>query len=529
MFDKIIGFGAKNKDRFQNYEDRAYSWLDKFELKSAILTFTGFQKMLWVAPVVIWFLHLFFMLVPILSTLDFMFFMLFLFLICILNLMGVMVVNRLLFYFTSDRTDLDSIERVKKMKKIHSTSNLQAAITNGAIVGLPFTFAIMPYLQFLRLHPSFAGWTVAMTDEMSGNPYILRIVLFTIPVIATVYFYQRMKRKEALHDRDINDWMENFHYRDPKLQHLLSGMNEEKNKLKKENIPQDKQGLVDPDPYIKLGTSIINQDDVIISPTARKQNSAYFGPIGAGKTSTLFIPQIRQDLQHYLRFIRDYEKISKMPGFMTEKRNIATHYLNGICVIETSDDLCASVYDLCMKLGIPKEKVIWLDPTNPETPALNLLRGPVQTVVETVTNIIAGVKAGNNDFFKESERNHLKNFIYLLKLTCVVTGQVADFSDLMMLYNDIYAVVDRRKILKEYVEALNIKLDDAEKARDEHRDSKDAKKYETAYAELKDKWSVAYSTLQWFNNHIKVATFGQGVLKQKSGPHEGEPMYIDDN
>src|SRR5699024_7580098 len=30
------------------------------------------------------------------------------------------------------------------------------------------------------------------------------------------------------------------------------------------------------------------------------------------------------------------------------------------------------------------------------------------------------------------------------------------------------------------------------------------------------------------HNNIKVATFGQGVLKQKSGPHEGEVMYVDE-
>lgn len=494
-------------------KEKAISFLDSLDLDQAIMTFESLQKFLWIVPCVVWGIHVILLLVPVLNTLNFQFILLLLFLVCVLNIMACLIINRYLFYFYSRQPKLDPVEKINTLWSIQKVSDLQSCITEGAIVGLPVTFTILPYLEFLRLHPSIAGWTTAMTDQLSGNPLILRVFIFTLPVIATFYFFERVRNQERQQKKNIDDWMGRFQYHKRELHSVLS------------NRPKETQKMVSPEPYLTLGTSILNGDIVEQAPVNRLQNACYFGPVGAGKTSTIFIPQIKQDIDHYLRFIRDYPKISRDPDFMKRKGNIATRYLNGLIVIETSNDLCASVYDLAIKMGVPKEKITWIDPSNPESPALNLLRGPVDTVVETVTNIIAGVKADNNDFFKQSERSHLKNFIFLLKLSCVVENKIATFTDLMALYNDIYVVVDRMKVLDKYVQALKTKMNDAKADYDANPDSK---AYKTRYQEIFDKYEIAYGTSQWFHNNIKVATFGQGVLKQKSGPHEGEVMYVDE-
>ncbi|MDA6082809.1 hypothetical protein OSJ97_25035, partial [Escherichia coli] len=68
--------------------------------------------------------------------------------------------------------------------------------------------------------------------------------------------------------------------------------------------------------------------------------------------------------------------------------------------------------------GIPEESVFYIDPTNPNTPSINPMEGPVDKVAEAFAMVIEGLAEGGqaNFFFQQSERNHLKHYIYLLKL-----------------------------------------------------------------------------------------------------------------
>lgn len=500
----------------QNVIKRKNKFLLLLSLKNldeAIDIFKKLQSFCWLIPFTICGMHIFFTVFPIIRTLNFQFSILLLTLICICNMIAIFVVNRYLFYFYSNQLQLDSKTKKDKLWSVQKTSNIQVSVTIGSILGLPLTFTVLPYIQFLYLHPTVTGWTVRMTDAINGNTYILRVFIMSIPVIVTFLLYQRFFSEETIQKTDIDKWMVNFHYHDPQLHSLLTGI----------PIKSEKQ-ICASEPYMILGTSIETGDIVELTPIHRKENSVYFGPVGAGKTSTIFIPQILQDVGYYLRYIRDFPKISKNPDYLKTKRNIATKYLNGFAVIETSNDLCSSVYQLCLNMGVPKEKIIWLDPTNPKTPSLNLLRGPVDTVVETVTNIIAGVKADNNDFFQQSERTHLKNFIYLLRFSGIIENKIVTFTDLVALYNDLYLVVDKIKILDKYVYALNAKVEKAKKEYESEKSSTDKK---TRYQELYDKYEVALGTSKWFHSEITPAMFGKGIITQKTGPHEGEPMWID--
>lgn len=492
--------------------DDIFSYLDGQSLTNATVLMKWLRKLCWVAPATVIFFEIVLTLAP-LNTLNFMLLELLFGLVLMVNLIVSFFVNQMLIYIQTRDTNINSEERVEVILHSIDVEYKQISTLICALLGLPFVFTIIPYIEFLRQNPSIKGWTVAMTDQINGSIFLLRLLILSVPALLVIWFYSRLRKKESEYGDVIEDWIRTFRFHSNALHHMLSGKS--KKELEQANI----------EPYMVIGKSIKTNELVEQTPITRRQNSVYFGPIGSGKTSTIFKPQIKQDIDHYLQYIRDYPRISKDKTWMQPK-GIANRYLNGFAVIETSNDLCRQIYELSLAEGIPEEKIIWLDPSNPKTPAINLLRGPVDTVVENVTNIISGVKAGNSDFFKESERNHLKNFIYLLKLTSIMDNEIATFNDLMLMYNDIYEVVRRIDILEQYVEALSGKLSEIE---DQYRERPDDAKLKVEYAEVNDKYEVAFGTYQWFKNNIKVATFGQGVLKNKEGKHKGEYKYIDAN
>ncbi len=74
------------------------------------------------------------------------------------------------------------------------------------------------------------------------------------------------------------------------------------------------------------------------------------------------------------------------------------------------------VFKLVQAHKIPTSSVYYIDPTNPDTKNINILRGPVDKVAEVFAMVIQGLSESNNAFFEQAQRNHLKQHIYLLKL-----------------------------------------------------------------------------------------------------------------
>lgn len=478
------------------------SHLNEDKLANVIKKYLRYRQLLWGVPILLWLVSLILVIIPF-HTLDHGF--LLLWLLGVIGLVGDFVVNRMLINFTTRRMDLNQDERIDTMTQLRQTMDYQVVITFGGIAALPFAFTMIPYTQFLLDHPTLPGMTRQMLELVAGPGLFNNLIWIATPILITIYMLTRVRKSEMDHRREIENWMAHYEYHNVKLHKLLEGHTGSKH-----------------EPNIVLGKSIETGDYVVQTSTTRRQNTVVFGPIGSGKTSTVFIPQICQDIEHYLQYIRDYKKASQSKDWM-KPHKLATHYLNGINVIDPTNDLCKEVYSMCMKLGVPKEKVIWLDPENERTPSLNLLRGPVEKAAENVTNIISGLKGGNNDFFKQSERTHLKNMIYLLKLTSVMDGKIASFGDLIQMYNDIELVWEKMGILDDYCEVLRQREDEA-------KDAYEADGEETSkirFEEIQDKYAVAWQTSQWFHKNIQVVTVGKNVRTYDSGPHKGDPMHYD--
>ena len=518
--------------------------LNAMRMPEALKYLDGLRDRGWIVPSAIWALCALIILSGAITSLNWAALAVILFMVNFVSLQYTVMINQYIYNLTTRRADLDPQARVDRLWEVRRRATLQNAYSAGASGALPFAFCICPYLEFLRLNPTAHGWTTGTIDSIVGSPLLIRGILLSLPIVMTLLDYRSQKSMEEIYKDVISRNLASKRYSDPELQNLLTGYHQEdaepdpasKDEPKEQETAQkEEQRLIDPEPYVTIGKSIKTGDTVELAPVQRKQNCIYFGPVGSGKTSTIFIPQIKQDIDHYLRFVRDYPKICRDPGFMKKKNNPAAHHLNGFAVVETSNDLCTSVYKLAKKMGVPDDKIVWFDPSNPATPSLNLLRGPIPIVTENISNIINGVKTENSDFFQQSERTHLKMYITLLKMSAVIEQKTPDFSDLMDLYSDVYLVLEKMQYLEQYVRILK---GEVEKKKDRYDEVKDEdsgasyaeiKKASTDYLEIDDKYKVASDTLKWFKNSIKPKMFGAGMLKHKTGDRVGQIIYEDIN
>lgn len=503
--------------RLDKQENNYVSVLDKMTLKQALTMLDGIIGTVWLTGTGIWGLCVFETVFPIISNLNF----------TVLNVViwlidaVLAIVSSYAFWakilFTSRRLDKNQQERTELMWSYLQSFFWQAAYLMGAAIAIPLCFSLIPFVQYLRLHPSMKGWTVEMTDAIAGNAIILRILFFGVAVIWTLYFHSRFNKTSQLYEKRIKEWMGTFDFRYKPLHDMLSGKSKQELK-ESEN-----------EPYMVIGQSLETGDDVVQSPGARRQNAVVFGPIGAGKTSTWFLPQIYQDIKRIIEWFRNFAKNRQDPEWEKPYKR-QPNLLDGLMVIETTNDLCTNVHDMAVAMGVPEEKIIWLDPDNPNTPSLNLLKGPVETATRTLTDIISGLKEDANDFFSQAERAHLTQHIYLLKGAAIIEGKEATFGELMRMYNDVYVVAEKREEFREYVDILADKLDRTQEALSHMSpEDEDYNAMRTEMKDLDDKYRIAVETLGWFDSNLVSPQYKNGVKIQQSGPHKGEPVVEDVN
>ena len=325
--------------------------LNAMRMPEALKYLDGLRDRGWIVPSAIWALCALIILSGAITSLNWAALAVILFMVNFVSLQYTVMINQYIYNLTTRRADLDPQARVDRLWEVRRRATLQNAYSAGASGALPFAFCICPYLEFLRLNPTAHGWTTGTIDSIVGSPLLIRGILLSLPIVMTLLDYRSQKSMEEIYKDVISRNLASKRYSDPELQNLLTGYHQEdaepdpasKDEPKEQETAQkEEQRLIDPEPYVTIGKSIKTGDTVELAPVQRKQNCIYFGPVGSGKTSTIFIPQIKQDIDHYLRFVRDYPKICRDPGFMKKKNNPAAHHLNGFAVVETSNDLSTS-------------------------------------------------------------------------------------------------------------------------------------------------------------------------------------------
>ncbi|HDR4448858.1 TPA: TraM recognition domain-containing protein [Bacillus cereus] len=352
----------------------------------------------------------------------------------------------------------------------------------------PIHAKVIPYLTDKSKHVNFGEYQ-AIGHVLTGNFHTLTMIFVFLPTVFMILFTLWYSGHIVRYREEILKWVQKYEYKNHKLQKWFNS--------------QEQQIY----PDVEIGPHIEHKEMVRIKGKDRTLNGIIIGPIGSGKTSSLIIPMINQDLHWMVRFINTFENAYKKNDYDTEE--VKGTFLNGVTVIEPSNDLCQKVYKLVQAHKIPESSVYYIDPTNPDTKNINILRGPVDKVAEVFAMVIQGLSESNNAFFEQAQRNHLKQHIYLLKMHN--PQKDVTFDDLIEMYDDVERVHRMHKLLKVQVEKLYDFVQGGAASRDQNNEYKIIKGID-----------------EWFDNTIREKTDSQGEpAVYKKGKYRGHPMHYD--
>lgn len=257
-------------------------------------------------------------------------------------------------------------------------------------------------------------------------------------------------------------------------------------------------------PDIILGENSKTHELVILPGRDRTLNTSIIGSIGTGKTAALGLPTINQDLHHMAEYINDYPTIYLRDDFETEE--VRGRYLNGLSIIEPSNDLCQKALKLVKAHNIPDDAITYINPLDPDTPNINPMRGPVDKVAETFAQVIAGLEEGDGGsfYFQQAQRNHLKHYIYLLKLH--EPEQEVTFDMLLDMYNNSQLVRKMHVMLKG---TFPQNIDSIE--------NRDKRNY----------WKIVQGIDEWFDLNLVPMQVRQGQTMQYVRTEQNEIKYED--
>lgn len=271
-------------------------------------------------------------------------------------------------------------------------------------------------------------------DSRFGGGLSFEALLMTVPLMFLFLFAIPLISEYGKEKKELKEKFQGYIYRNRRLASWLQSFG----RLEEDRAQQD----------IVLGTSLKTGERVILPIKEQTLNILIVGGIGTGKTATGALNVLIHAIRSLAKFINAYPLISKREDYWTAK--VAGRHLNGITVIEPTNDLCQKTLELAKAHGIPEEAITYLNPQDPNTPSLNPLLGPVEEVAEMLTQVIAGLDdsgSGGNFFFAQAQRSHLKQHVYLLKLHN--PEKTPTFGVLVKMYNNPGLVHEMHMALKQ--------------------------------------------------------------------------------
>ncbi|MEX3623639.1 TraM recognition domain-containing protein [Viridibacillus arvi] len=287
----------------------------------------------------------------------------------------------------------------------------------------------------------------ALEQALFSNTPNLMLFLLALPTLFLFLIMTWLVKLCNEHWQDLIVFFQDFKYNLKVPAFATIFMSDDKKRRVAKDIKdffEEKQPDIIPLPDVAIGPNKKTEAMVIQRGKDRTLNNLIIGAIGTGKTSALLLPLINQDLHHTTFMINNYKKYYLQKDYHSE--DVKGRFFNGISVIEPSKDLCDKTFQLVKAHGIPEEVVFYIDPTNPETPSLNLFKGPTDKVAEMFTMVVSGIGESQEFFFEQSQRAHLKMHIYLLKEHEPDAG--VGFEDLINMYNDAQLVAHMHQKLK---------------------------------------------------------------------------------
>ena len=269
-----------------------------------------------------------------------------------------------------------------------------------------------------------------------------------------------------------------------------------------------------------------------MEPNTLALNTAFFGLIGTGKSSSLakpFVISVSKNFAIYLREFGSYvkrvkKKVKRLPlsdkaKKIREKEMIEEWFtkglgkdlVSGFYLNEPTGDLVKDSRFILEKVGIPK-KAIWdIDPLNPYTDAINIFDADIEMAAALAADLFRDFSEGNNSsgnsFFLNSEEAHTKHLVTLLIASSKIpdldinkhlNGGAPTFSEFYQLLTDNNFIFSRVNILRVIYQ---------KELRDYNNRKAD---YETRYKKAFNEWVNSGRDKELFRGNQPIELWNEG-------------------
>lgn len=423
--------------------------------------------------------------------------------------------------------------KVKRVKRVElMTKGLLASFGGGIIAQLSLIIlTISNYVLktlsatynsaslFSSHNETFLGYNNQESLLASPIPFLSPELYNAILVISPVFILVILYANSYIFDirkyhKLVEQWIGRRYYKDACIEHLI--------------FDTEAKGIFS----LTIGIDSETQSPVIMEPNTLALNTAFFGLIGTGKSSSLAKPIVISVSKNFVVYLREFSRYVKRTKKRVKRlqlsdeskkirekemieewfsKGLGKDLVSGFYLNEPTGDLVKDSRFILEKVGIPK-KAIWdIDPLNPYTDAINIFDADIEMASSLAADLFRDFSEGNNSsgnsFFLNSEEAHTKSLVTLLIASAKVpdldinkhlNGGAPTFSEFYQLLTDNNFIFSRVNILrviyqKELRDYNNWKAD-----------------YETRYEKSFEEWVNAGRDKELFRGNQPLELWNEG-------------------
>lgn len=296
------------------------------------------------------------------------------------------------------------------------------------------------------------------------SPELYNAILVIMPIFILVILYVNSYIFDIRKYQNLVDqWISSRFYKDDCIEHLVFDL--------------ESDGAFS----LTIGINSETQSPVVMQQSTLTLNTAFFGLIGTGKSSSLAKPIVISMSKNFVVYLRSFgryvkrvkRKVKRLPLTQEQKKlrekelieewftkGIGKELTSGFYLNEPTGDLVKDSRFILEKTGIPK-KAIWdIDPLNTYSDAINIFDADMEMAAALASDLFRDFSEGNNSsgnsFFLNSEEAHTKSLVTLLiasskipdlEINKHLNGGAPTFSEFYQLLTDNNFIFSRVSIL----------------------------------------------------------------------------------
>ena len=297
------------------------------------------------------------------------------------------------------------------------------------------------------------------------SPELYNAILVILPIFILIILYVNSYIFDIRkYHKLVEQWINRRFYKDECIEHLV--------------FDTEAKGTFS----LTIGYNSETQSPVIMDPNTLALNTAFFGLIGTGKSSSLAKPIVISVSKNFVVYLREFSRYVKKVKKRTKRlplsdeakkirekemidewftKGLGKDLVSGFYLNEPTGDLVKDSRVILKKVGIPK-KAIWdIDPLNTYTDAINIFDADIEMAAALASDLFRDFSEGNNSsgnsFFLNSEEAHTKSLVTLLIASAKVpdldinkhlNGGAPTFSEFYQLLTDNNFIFSRVNILR---------------------------------------------------------------------------------